>query len=179
MNLHLNDSQLIFISAKVAKIKYRLCVYPGATPVKGSLLVPCSLQNSSFMWNLQYTQLSVLKHHFNDETQHEIFKADLDSAWFSAVTSLFCVRGWAECSGSLSPPGRGSGDPLALQCPERFPLALLATPLNHPSSVSPSAPGKELDTDLKFRGIMPVVSPWDMRTVQPSANEIPWPSRSC
>lgn len=124
------------------------------------------------MWSLQYTQLTVLKHH-HDDAQHEIFKADLGSAWFSADTGLFYVRSWAECSWSLTTPQAGGRHPPAFQCPERFPLAFLASHLNHPSSLSPSAPGKDVDTDLKFRGIMPVISPWDMRNEQPCANEIP------
>lgn len=72
-----------------------------------------------------------------------------------------------------SPPGRRQGGPTSLAMPREVPLAFLASHLNHPSSLSPSAPGKEVDTDLKFRGIMPVISPWDMRTAQPCANEIP------
>lgn len=78
---------------------------------------------------------------------------------------VYFVKGWVECSWRLTAPqAGGSGDPPALQCPEKLPLASLAPHLNHPSSLSASAPGKEVDTDLKYRGVMPVISLWDCGT---------------
>jgi len=68
---------------------------------------------------------------------------------------------WLE-AGTL--PGRRQWRPTGFATPGRFPLALLAPHLKHPSSAS--APGKQVDTDLNYRGVMPVISLWDLRTVQ-------------
>lgn len=180
MNLHLNETQLVFMSTKVVKIKYRLCVWARGNSSERqfiSALFPLELQC--------HVEFAV----------HPTFSVKTplpwrNSAWHfqsrPGLRLVFCRYGFILCDRlswvqpeAHSPQAGGSGDPPALQCPERFPLAFLAPHLNHPSSRSASAPGKEVDTDLKYRGITPVISPWDMRTVQPCANEIPWPSSSC